>query len=165
MALRPGAHGLDGRVQRQQLDLECDEAARGYGARDIRDLLSTPSANRLELGIMESFEGRRLTAGRCGVNGRCTLAGVRLVIPDHARGLPLCTCCRPLPRRSDWASCLLTHPVVSAFPGGFSVTVCEDKAGTDESVQKAMDWIAKNAGNMGVAAPEISEGSVLIHLK
>ena len=49
--------------------------------------------------------------------------------------------------------------------GGFSVTVCEDKAGIDESVQKARDWIAKNAANTGAAAPEVSEGSVLIHLK
>ncbi|MGF6781063.1 hypothetical protein [Paraburkholderia sp. GAS334] len=49
--------------------------------------------------------------------------------------------------------------------GGFSVTVCEDKAGIDESVQKAKDWIAKNAESTGVGAPEISEGSVLIHLK
>jgi restriction endonuclease Mrr len=47
--------------------------------------------------------------------------------------------------------------------GGFSVTVCQDKAGTDESVQKAKDWIAENGGNTG--ALEISEGSVLIHLK
>ncbi|MGF6998877.1 hypothetical protein [Paraburkholderia sp. GAS32] len=49
--------------------------------------------------------------------------------------------------------------------GGFSVTVCQDKTGIDESVQKAKDWIAKNAGSTGVGAPEISEGPVLIHLK
>jgi hypothetical protein len=49
--------------------------------------------------------------------------------------------------------------------GGFSVTVCKDKAGIDESVQKAKDWIAKNAGSTGAAAPEVSEGAVLIHLK
>lgn len=49
--------------------------------------------------------------------------------------------------------------------GGFSVTVCQDKAGVAESVQKAREWISKNAGNTGVSAPEISEGSVLIHLK
>jgi hypothetical protein len=49
--------------------------------------------------------------------------------------------------------------------GGFSVTVCQDKAGVDESVQKAREWISKNAGNTGVSAPEISEGSVLMHLK
>ena len=49
--------------------------------------------------------------------------------------------------------------------GGFSLTVCQDKAGIDESVQKAKDWIAKNAGSTGPAMPEVSEGSVLIHVK
>jgi restriction endonuclease Mrr len=49
--------------------------------------------------------------------------------------------------------------------GGFSVTVCEDKAGVDESVQKAKDWIAKNAGSTGMAEAKISEGSVIVHLK
>jgi restriction endonuclease Mrr len=49
--------------------------------------------------------------------------------------------------------------------GGFSVTVCQDKAGIDDSVQKARDWIAKNAGSIDVAAPEISAGSVIVHAK
>ena len=49
--------------------------------------------------------------------------------------------------------------------GGFSVTVCEDKAGVDESVQKAKDWIAKNAESTGVGAPKVSEGEVIAHLK
>jgi restriction endonuclease Mrr len=48
--------------------------------------------------------------------------------------------------------------------GGFSVTVCKDRAGVDESVQKAKDWIAKNAASTGVAAPKVSEGSVITHL-
>jgi len=48
--------------------------------------------------------------------------------------------------------------------GGFSVTVCKDRAGVDESVQKAKDWIAKNAASTGVAAPKVSEGSVIAHL-
>jgi hypothetical protein len=47
--------------------------------------------------------------------------------------------------------------------GGLSVTVCQDKARIDESVQK--DWIAKNARDTGASAPEVSEGSVVIHLK
>ena len=46
--------------------------------------------------------------------------------------------------------------------GGFSVTVCKDRAGVDESVQKAKDWIAKNAASTGVAAPKVSEGSSLL---
>jgi heme-degrading monooxygenase HmoA len=49
--------------------------------------------------------------------------------------------------------------------GGFSVTVCNDKAGVDESVQKAKDWIAKNAADTGAAAPKVSEGSVIVHVK
>lgn len=49
--------------------------------------------------------------------------------------------------------------------GGFSVTVCQDKAGIDDSVRRAKDWIAKNAGDTGAAAPEVTEGQVLIHLK
>ena len=46
--------------------------------------------------------------------------------------------------------------------GGLSVTVCQDKAGTDESVQVAREWLAKNAGKTGVGAPKISEGLVII---
>jgi hypothetical protein len=49
--------------------------------------------------------------------------------------------------------------------GGFSVTVCHDKAGIDESVRVARDWIAKNATSTGVAAPKVSGGSVILHLK
>ncbi|HXP32030.1 MAG TPA: hypothetical protein VN832_13130 [Stellaceae bacterium] len=49
--------------------------------------------------------------------------------------------------------------------GGFSVTVCHDKAGIDESVRVAKDWIAKNAASTGAAAPKVSEGTVILHLK
>jgi restriction endonuclease Mrr len=49
--------------------------------------------------------------------------------------------------------------------GGVTVTVCQDKAGTDESVAKARDWVARNAASAGAAAPTVSEGPVLIHAK
>jgi hypothetical protein len=49
--------------------------------------------------------------------------------------------------------------------GGFSVSVFQDKAGADESVQKARDWIKQNAGNVGASAPSVSEGSTILHLK
>jgi hypothetical protein len=51
-----------------------------------------------------------------------------------------------------------------AADGGFFVTVCQDQAGLDESTQNAKDWIAKNAANTGVAAPEVIVGSVIKHL-
>ena len=57
------------------------------------------------------------------------------------------------------------YTLARSSDGGFSMTVCQDKAGVDESAQKAKDWIAKNAGSTGVAAPKISEGAVIVHLK
>jgi hypothetical protein len=35
------------------------------------------------------------------------------------------------------------------------------KAGDDQ----AKDWIAKNAADTGVAAPKVSEGPVIVHVK
>ena len=57
------------------------------------------------------------------------------------------------------------YSLVRTVSGGFSVTVCQDKAGTDESVRAARDWIKKNAGKTGAAAPKVSEGTVMLHLK
>src|ERR1700722_320626 len=59
---------------------------------------------------------------------------------------------------------LLSYTLVRSEDGGFSVTVCHDKAGTDESLEKARDWIAKNAAGIGVAAPKVSEGSTVVDL-
>jgi hypothetical protein len=60
---------------------------------------------------------------------------------------------------------LVSYTLVRTDEGGFSVTVCQDKAGAEESLQKAKNWIAKNAGATGVASPKVSEGSVVLHLK
>jgi hypothetical protein len=60
---------------------------------------------------------------------------------------------------------LVSYTLVRSADGGFSVTVCNDKAGTHESQEKAKDWIAKNAAGTGVAAAKVSEGSVVLHLK
>jgi hypothetical protein len=49
--------------------------------------------------------------------------------------------------------------------GTVSATVCQDKAGTEESLKIARDWIAKNAASTGVGAPYVSEGPVILHLK
>lgn len=59
----------------------------------------------------------------------------------------------------------VSYTLARSGDGGVSVTVCQDKAGTDESVQKAKEWVAKNAGNTGVGAPRVSDGAVMIHLK
>lgn len=59
----------------------------------------------------------------------------------------------------------VSYSLIRTADGGASVTVCQDKAGTDESLQLAKDWIAKNASNTGASAPTVIEGSVLLHLK
>ena len=59
---------------------------------------------------------------------------------------------------------LVSYTLARSGDGGFSVTVCQDQAGLDESTQKAKDWIAKNAAHTGVAAPEVSVGNVIKHL-
>ena len=59
----------------------------------------------------------------------------------------------------------VSYTLARSSDGGFSVTVCNDKAGIDESLQKAKDWIAKNAGTTGADAPKVTEGSVITHLK
>jgi hypothetical protein len=58
----------------------------------------------------------------------------------------------------------VSYSLVRTSDGGFSVSVFHDKAGSDESVRVARDWISKNASNTGVAAPRVSEGTVVLHL-
>jgi hypothetical protein len=51
-----------------------------------------------------------------------SVTGVRLVVPDHAEGLPvlralsLCRCCRHFPGTATDGTTLLIRPVMSAFP-------------------------------------------------
>ncbi len=59
----------------------------------------------------------------------------------------------------------VSYTLARSGDGGVSVTVCQDKAGTDESVRVAREWVAKNAGNTGAGAPQVSEGPVIIQLK
>jgi hypothetical protein len=56
------------------------------------------------------------------------------------------------------------YTLIRTPDGGITVTVCRDKAGTDESIQVAHDWVAKNASDIGAPAPTVSEGPVQIHL-
>jgi hypothetical protein len=58
----------------------------------------------------------------------------------------------------------VSYSLVRTSGGGFSVSVFHDKAGTEESVRAARDWIAENAGNTGVSAPSVSEGTVILQV-
>jgi hypothetical protein len=57
----------------------------------------------------------------------------------------------------------VSYTAARSSDGGFTVTVCQDKAGADESVRRARDWVAKNAGSTGAVTPNVLEGSVIIH--
>ena len=73
-------------------------------------------------------------------------------------------------RKSDVESLIrsvagfVSYSLVRTSDGGISVTVCQDKAGTEDSVQKAKDWIGKNASDIGASAPKVSEGPAILHL-
>jgi hypothetical protein len=45
--------------------------------------------------------------------------------------------------------------------GGMTVTVCQDKAGTDESSRRAAEWVKENVST-DVSAPTITEGSTIL---
>ena len=59
----------------------------------------------------------------------------------------------------------VSYSLFRSGDGGVSITVCQDKAGTADSVQKAAGWIKENASGVGVSAPRVSEGPVLLHAK
>ena len=58
----------------------------------------------------------------------------------------------------------VAYSLIRTDDGGVSVTVCQDKAGTDESPRVAREWIQKNASDLGVGPPAVSEGSVILQL-
>jgi len=57
----------------------------------------------------------------------------------------------------------VSYTLARTGDGGVSVTVCQDKAGTDESIQVATSWIKENM-SMTVNPPTISEGETILHL-
>ncbi len=46
--------------------------------------------------------------------------------------------------------------------GGMTVTVCQDKAGTDESSRRAAEWVKENVST-DVSPPTITEGDTVLH--
>jgi hypothetical protein len=58
----------------------------------------------------------------------------------------------------------VAYDLVRTDGGGTSFTVCQDKAGVDESVRRAKQWIATNASDIRANDPAVSEGPVIVHL-
>jgi hypothetical protein len=58
----------------------------------------------------------------------------------------------------------VAYDLVRTADGGTSFTVCQDKAGVDESVRRARQWIAANASDIHANDPIVSEGPVIAHM-
>jgi hypothetical protein len=42
--------------------------------------------------------------------------------------------------------------------------VCADKAGTDESLRVAREWIRNNASGIDASPPTVTEGTVIVQI-
>ncbi len=58
----------------------------------------------------------------------------------------------------------VSYYLVRTQDGGFSVSVYEDKTGTDESVRVAAEWVRQNVPQAAGDPPEVSEGRVILEL-
>jgi hypothetical protein len=58
----------------------------------------------------------------------------------------------------------VSYVLMRSAKGGASVTVCEDKAGAEESLRVAADWIRESASGIGAGAPAAGEGTVILKL-
>jgi hypothetical protein len=47
--------------------------------------------------------------------------------------------------------------------GVVTVTVCDGKEGTDESIRRAADWVRANVSGASISPPEITEGETYIN--
>jgi hypothetical protein len=55
----------------------------------------------------------------------------------------------------------VSYAAVRTGDGGVTVTVCEDKDGTDESSRRAADWVKENVGATA-DPPAIAEGETVL---
>jgi hypothetical protein len=56
----------------------------------------------------------------------------------------------------------VSYTAVRTGEGGVTVTVCQDKTGTDESSRRAAEWVKENLGATA-GPPVITEGTTVVH--
>jgi len=59
---------------------------------------------------------------------------------------------------------LVSYTLVRTAEGGMAVTVCQDRAGADESTRIAKEWIQQHASEIGSKLPVVDLGSVLVQI-
>ena len=57
----------------------------------------------------------------------------------------------------------VSYTLFRTAEGGVSVTVCDDKAGTDESSRRAAEWVKENMTDKA-SRPTVSEGETILQL-
>ena len=57
---------------------------------------------------------------------------------------------------------IVSYTLLRTGDGGMSITVCADKAGAEESLRVARDWIKANASSVETNPPAVSEGAVIV---
>ncbi len=57
---------------------------------------------------------------------------------------------------------LRSYTLIRSGDGGVTVTICQDKAGAEESLRVARDWIQKNAADLNTSPPSVTEGPVVV---
>jgi hypothetical protein len=55
----------------------------------------------------------------------------------------------------------VSYAALRSDDGGITMTVCEDKAGTDESSRRAADWVKENTGATA-NPPAVTEGDTVL---
>ncbi len=71
-------------------------------------------------------------------------------------------------REDDVKALISTVPGFASYEavrnngGGQTVTVCQDKTGTDESSRRAAEWVKENIG-VTVDPPKVTEGGTVLH--
>jgi hypothetical protein len=58
----------------------------------------------------------------------------------------------------------VSYSLVRTTDGGVSVTVCQHKAGTDESLQLAKEWVQEHGSNLNASPPTVTEGVNILQL-
>lgn len=58
----------------------------------------------------------------------------------------------------------VSYSVVNTGDGGFTVTVSQSEADSNEITAKARDWVAKNAAHIGANPPAVMGGSVAMQI-
>ena len=57
----------------------------------------------------------------------------------------------------------VAYYAIRSGDGGATVTICEDRAGTEESTRVAAAWVRQNVPAAAGSPPEVIEGEAILH--